>query len=271
VAAAVTVSLVPQAQGGPFVFWGDLAGACRQAASLGFQGIEIFAPSAESLQALPLRALLDEHALRLAALGTGAGWLLNGWSLSDPSSQVRQNALEFVRRIIDVAGPFGASAIVGSMQGRAADRQHLSGTRNRLAESLQRLGEHAQSYGVPVLYEPLNRYETNVCNTLEQAVELVEPLANVCLLADLFHMNIEETDVADALCRAGQWIGHLHFVDSNRQAAGCGHLDYGPVVRALREIGFAGWLSAEALAVPDSNTAAEQTIETFRRYFGSET
>ncbi len=67
-----------------------------------------------------------------------------------------------------------------------------------LAEALDDLGAHAVDYGVPLIYEPLNRYETNIANTLAAATELVRGLGgnNVKLLADLFHMNIEEVDVA---------------------------------------------------------------------------
>ena len=59
-------------------------------------------------------------------------------------------------------------------------------------------------------------------------------------------------------------IGHVHFADSNRRAAGMGHTDFGPVVAALREIGYAGYLSAEVLPLPDPEAAAKQTIESFR-------
>jgi sugar phosphate isomerase/epimerase len=93
---------------------------------------------------------------------------------------------------------------------------------------------------------------------------------NVKLLADLFHMNIEEIDVAAALRGGGGAIGHVHFVDSNRRPAGCGHLDFAPIVAALREIGYAGYASAECLPWPDGTAAARQTIASFRRHFRGE-
>jgi sugar phosphate isomerase/epimerase len=83
----------------------------------------------------------------------------------------------------------------------------------------------------------------------------------VKLLADLFHMNIEEVDLARAIRAAGARVGHVHFVDSNRQAAGFGHLDFLPVLQALHSIGYEGYLSAEAFPLPDSVTAAKQTIQ----------
>ena len=68
-------------------------------------------------------------------------------------------------------------------------------------------------------------------------------------------------------CALPIYLGHLHFVDSNRRPAGLGHLDFAPVVQALREIGYAGYVSAEALPYPNSEKAAEQTMITFKKYF----
>jgi sugar phosphate isomerase/epimerase len=109
-------------------------------------------------------------------------------------------------------------------------------------------------------------------NTVADGVALLESLStrNVALLADLFHMNIEESDIADALRAGGRHVGHLHFVDSNRRPAGCGHIDYRPVADALRAIGYSGYASAEALPYPDPDAAARRTIEAFRAYLAPE-
>ncbi|MCA9060786.1 MAG: sugar phosphate isomerase/epimerase [Planctomycetaceae bacterium] len=267
--SAVTVSIVEQARKGPFVFHDDVPAACRAAADLGFDAIELFAPSAEAIRSLPLQDLLHGHRLGLAAVGTGAGMVVHQLQLCDADEQRRSAAREFIRSIIDAGSDFGAPAIIGSMQGRwdaLTDRPTAIG---RLQDALNDLGEHAASRGVPLIYEPLNRYETNLAVTMTEGVELLRPLAtsNVRLLADLFHMNIEEADLAEALRQAGSAIGHVHFVDSNRQAAGRGHMDYGPIAAALREISFAGYASAEAFPIPDSLTTAEQTIRTFRSVF----
>jgi sugar phosphate isomerase/epimerase len=62
------------------------------------------------------------------------------------------------------------------------------------------------------------------------------------------------------------YVGHIHFADSNRKAAGLGHTDFTPIIAALREISYKGYLSAEVIPLPDSATAAKQTIESFRKY-----
>lgn len=267
--SAVTVSLVSQARGGPFVFWDDLEAACRHAAELGFDAVEIFAPGAEALDAGVIGGLLREHDLALAAVGTGAGMVIHKKSLTDPDQGQRDQAKQFVRSIIDAGAPFGAPAIIGSMQGRYGDGIGKEDALNWLAEALGELGAYAEQYNVPLIYEPLNRYETNLVNQLQEGVALLGALqtTNVKLLADLFHMNIEEQDVAGAIREAGSAIGHVHFVDSNRRAAGLGHTDFGPIADALREIELNGYASAEALPYPNPETAAARTIDSYRKHF----
>jgi sugar phosphate isomerase/epimerase len=268
--SCVTVSLVPEARGGPFVFWDDLPAACRTAAELGFDAIEIFAPGAEALASDTIRPLLDEFQLRLAAVGTGAGWVRHKLHLCDADAGVRERAVAFIREIIDAGAKFGAPAIIGSMQGRWGNSVDQPTARDHLRRALDELSGHAKRRGVPLLLEPLNRYETNMVNTLREGCRLLRSLAidNVALLADLFHMNIEEDDIAVAVRDAASAIGHVHFVDSNRRAAGSGHIDFTPIAAALRETGYSGYLSAEAVSYPDAITAARLTIDTFRRYFG---
>src|SRR5687768_9165386 len=197
--SAVTVSLVPEARGGPFIFWDDLTTACRTAAELGFDAIELFPPSAMEVNATQLRRLLDEYGLKLAAVGTGAGWLKHRLTLTSSVSSTRDRAQNFIGEIIDLAGQFAAPAIIGSMQGRFGDtaaaqyRDHESAIA-ALRDSLRSLAERARRHGQPLFYEPLNRYETNLANTVAGGLELIDSpdCDNVKLLADLFHMNIEE-------------------------------------------------------------------------------
>lgn len=264
---SVTISLVPQAKGGPFVFWGDLADSCAQAAELGYAAVELFLPGPDAVEKNLLRGLLDQHQLKLAALGTGAGWVIHRWTLTHPDVAIRDRAKKFIASMIDFGANFGAPAIVGSMQGRFGNEVTREQALAWLGEALNDLGAHAQNRGVPLLFEPINRYETNLCNRLGDTRDLLAslPTRNVKLLADLFHMNIEEISIAEALRAAGSHVGHIHFVDSNRRPAGSGHIDFAPVAAALRAIGYTGYLSAESLPYPDSQSAARQTMATFQR------
>ena len=271
VKSSVTISLVPEVRGGPFVFWDDLAASCRQAAELGFDGVEVFPPGPEAVDASSLKRLLADFNLKLAAVGTGAGWVVRRLSLTAPDAWARAEARAFVRSLIDFAGSFGAPAIVGSMQGRWGDGVSRDAALCWLAEGLDELAAHARGHGAPLLYEPINRYETNLINSIVAGAEFVRPLAsgNVKLLADLFHMNIEEQDLPAAIRAATGCIGHVHLADSNRRPAGMGHTDFAPIAAALKETGYDGYLSAEALPFPDPLQAATQTMTAFRKFFAA--
>jgi len=265
----VTVSLVPEARRGPFVYHGDLAEGCSRAAALGFDAIELFPTHADDLDGQVLRGLLRSHGLRLAAVGTGAGWLRRKLTLTDPDPHVRMCARDFAGAIVDFAGGFGVPAIIGSMQGRVADGVDRDQALAWLREELDQLGPRAHALDAPLLYEPLNRYETNLFNTVADSLDFLATLRtrNVKLLVDLFHANIEERDPAAAIRRAGSAVGHIHFADSNRHAIGLGHTDVAPVVQALKDIGYDGYISAEILPIPTEDAAARQALESFRTWF----
>lgn len=267
--SAVTVSLVPEARGGPFIFWDDLPAAASKAKQLRFDALEIFAPSADALNESQLRHLLSDNGLALAALGTGAGWVRHRLTLTSPDASIRKRAREFVRSLIDLAAAFSASAIIGSMQGRFGDGLDRDTALHHLADALEELAEHANRRNVPLIFEPLNRYETNLVNTLADGVTLLQSIkaTNVRLLADLFHMNIEEVDIPRAIRSAAPHIAHVHFADSNRRPADSGHTDLAAIAAALRDINFRGYISAEALPYPTPDDAALLTMMSFRRFF----
>jgi sugar phosphate isomerase/epimerase len=266
--SAITISLVPQARGGPFVYWDGLADGCAQAAALGFDAVEIFAPSAESVDRAELRTILERHGLKVAAFGTGGGWLIHKWTLTHADPKIRRQACDFIRGIVDLGAEFDAPAIVGSMQGRWEGEVSRDQALGYLGEALTELDELAMTHELPLFYEPLNRYETNLLNRTPEAAEWLRTLQtkNVRVLSDLFHMNIEETDLPAALREAGALVGHVHFADSNRRAIGFGHTEMAPIIAALREIEYGGYLSAEIVPLPDGANAARQTIDSFRRF-----
>src|SRR4030095_6012926 len=172
---------------------------------------------------------------KLAAMGTGAAWVVHKLRLTDPDATVRRRAQEFVSAIIDFAGSFRTARIVGALQGRCEDGVSREQACGWLAEALEQLGPRAHGQGVPLLLEPLNRYETNLFNHVDETLQFLKSLRtqNVKLLCDLFHMNIEETDIPLALRQAGPKLGHVHFVDSNRSAVGFGRTEIKPIDQLL--------------------------------------
>jgi len=267
--SSVTIALVPQIKTGPWIFWEDLEYGMSKAAELGFDAVELFTPSAEAIESDRLLELLEKYELKLAAVGTGAGKVIHGLTLTDSDPEIRKKAVSFISEMISFGATFGAPAIIGSMQGNVLPGMDRTEVMNWLAEGLNQLGNHAGFLGVPLIYEPLNRYETNLLNTLEAGAKFLDSLKtqNVKLLADLFHMNIEETDMAESIYNFGSYIGHVHFADSNRRPIGFGHTEITGIASALKEIEYSGFISAEAFPYPDPDAAAKQTILSFKKYF----
>jgi sugar phosphate isomerase/epimerase len=265
--SCVTIALVKEIRTGPWIFWDDLDQGMAKASAMGFDAIELFTSSAAAVDPNVLKLLLEKFNLKLAAVGTGAGKVLHGLTLTDPSEDVRKQAIAFISDMIAFGAEFGAPAIIGSMQSQQGqDRQQALGW---LEEGLRVLSHQAEEKGVALVYEPLNRYETNLFNTLEAGVNFIETenLHNVKLLADLFHMNIEEADMPASIRAYAGHIGHVHFADSNRRPVGYGHTDLGPIALALQESGYSGFVSAEAFPWPDSDAAALQTMKAFKQFF----
>ncbi|GAB4022135.1 TIM barrel protein [Spirosoma koreense] len=268
--SCVTIALVPAIRTGPWIYWDELETSMAKAAALGFDAVELFTASADAVSAGPLSELAHRLGLTVAAVGTGAGKVLHGLTLTDPDPQIRARAIAFIAEMISFGASVGAPAIIGSMQGNATPAVGKEQAIQWLTEGLDTLGPLAEAQGVKLIYEPLNRYETNLVNDLRSGVDLIRSLKTkqVVLLADLFHMNIEEPSLADSIRAAGAHIGHVHFADSNRRPIGLGHTAMNEVATALNEIGYEGYISAEAFPYPDPDQAARQTIQSFNTYFG---
>lgn len=264
---AVTLCRVAEAAAGPFVFHQELTEGFAKAAEHGFDSVELFFPGPDAYSVEEIEALQQKHGLGVAAVGTGAGMVRHGLSLTDPNPEKREAALRFILQMVEFGGRLKAPAILGSMQGRWGGEVSRDQALGLLADALKVIGEAAARFGVPFLYEPLNRYETNLINRVGDAADWVRAneLDNILLLADMFHMNIEEADIAAAMRAGGELIGHVHYADSNRRAMGMGHTDPGPVITALKETGYRAYLSAEVLPLPDADQAAAATIQSIKR------
>jgi sugar phosphate isomerase/epimerase len=114
-------------------------------------------------------------------------------------------------------------------------------------DSLRNLAAYASDRGVTLGLEPINRYETFLVTNVDHALRFIKDVGagNLKLHLDTFHMNIDEADPAGAVRRAGELLVNLHVSDSNREAPGRGHLDFTSLVKALKEIHYAGYLTLE--------------------------
>jgi sugar phosphate isomerase/epimerase len=215
---------------------------------VGLDGIELFGPALER-PAAEIEAVFAASPVRLASIDGGVGLL-------DADPVVRRAAHERIRSRLELAGRLGAGGVLIVPQfGRTPALPDLTPVgagadleRRLLVAGLAELLPVTRSAGIPLFLEPLNRYEAYLVNRVEQGAAIaaeVGSASEVGVMADFFHMGIEERDLAAAIRAGGDRIVHVHLADSNRLQPGRGHLDFRPGFAALQEIGFDGWFGIE--------------------------
>ena len=211
----------------------------------GFDGLELRDAGPQRL------AQLDRLRGRVPSVCPETG----GW-LGDFDAAARRRGLDGLRRQLDGVAALGGHGVIapaawGMFTRRLPPFDEPPRTpeqdRDVLLEGLAELGAHAEQAGVVVLFEALNRYEDHMVNTVGQAAEIAAAAgsAAVRVLADTYHMNIEEDDICASLRAVAPRLGAVHMSDSNRHQPGTGHVPFEAVLATLREVGFDGVLSVE--------------------------
>jgi len=257
---------------GPLLFSGRMAEGIRAAAEAGFGAVELSLRAADTFEAKPLLKMLGEHGLELAAIATGQACLSDGLCLAAADAAARRGAEDRLKAAIALGADFGAAVIVGGIRGRlTGSAPEQMQQRAAAVAAIRRCTRYAFEFGVPLLIEPINRYETNFINNTSEGLALLDELGEpgVRLLLDSFHMNIEEADVAASLNQVGDRLGYVHLADSNRRAPGQGHLDFGALLRCLNQMGYQGTVTAEILPLPDDATAVRQAGTFLRALLGA--
>ena len=249
------------------LFAGEWPAAIETAVDLGYDAIEVSVRDPADPAVVACDDGLRRCGLELSAVATGQSFYSDGWSPTSDDPALRRQLDERMHRIIDLASPWGAMVVIGGVRGTLTGSDAEQAVQyQRAVDAVRGFGEYARQQGVALVIEPINRYETNYINTIEDALAFISEvdLDNLGVLADTFHMNIEEADLAESLRSAGRRLRHVQFTDSNRLAAGRGHIDFAALAEVLREFDYDGYLSTETLPLPDSETAARLAIDYFR-------
>ncbi|HEY0856950.1 MAG TPA: sugar phosphate isomerase/epimerase family protein [Albitalea sp.] len=231
---------------------------CRTAAALGYAGLEL-APftladdpaTLDERAAARLRTTAHDRGLAISSLH----WLLlkpEGLSLATLDAALHARTVDFLKRMIDFAAACGAGVLVhGSPKQRSPlPGQSVEDAFARVEAGWRELAPHAQAAGVVYCIEALGAFETPVLNTLAQAVAVVERIGSPALrtMLDISAAALAERDDAATLLRRhlpGGHIAHVQANDRNRRGPGQGDTPIGPALRALRELGYRGWIAVE--------------------------
>lgn len=229
--------------------------------STGYDGVEIPMFEGEVAHYEKLGKHLAENGLGASGIGVMPG---GGASAVSADKAERDAALDHIKWIIDCTAAIGGDVAAGpfhqplgefSGAGPTADEQ------KRVAEVHKQAAQYAAKSGVTLAVEPLNRFECYFINTATQAADLVKAVdePNYGYLYDTFHFNIEENSITDVIGQTIDQITHVHISENNRGIPGAGHIDFPSVFKALKGVGYDGWMTIEAFgsAMPDLAAATK--------------
>ena len=224
----------------------------------GFDGVEIPLFDTDDLgHYRQLAAILDDIGLERTAVA-----LIPDVEHSpiSPDPAHRQGAVDHLARVIDCCSVVGAEMLVGPyyqplgvFSGEFPSESELS----RCADVHRVIAPMARSAGIGLAFEPLNRFEAYLLNTIDQSMAYVDRVGEpgFGVLYDTFHANIEEKDPLAALhaVHAAGALSHIHISENDRGTPGKGHAKIRETIIAAKQLGYDGWLTIEAFgrAVPE--------------------
>ncbi|WP_412066478.1 sugar phosphate isomerase/epimerase family protein [Rhizobium sp. SYY.PMSO] len=210
----------------------------------GYDGVEL---PLMSMLPSEIKSRLNAHGLKCTSVN--GRFVGRDRDLSSSDDDIRSAAVSYVRSCLQFASHIGApvAIIVPTRIGKLSPETSLAQEWDNVVRSLEEIGRIGQGLGVTAVIECVNRAETYLANRLETAHRLVKDSGSphVGLMADSFHMNIEENDVHGALRSVAGHLKHVHLADNNRTAPGMGHLDLGRFLETLFGIGYRGAIAME--------------------------
>jgi D-psicose/D-tagatose/L-ribulose 3-epimerase len=235
----------------------------RRIARMGFDAVEL---PLESPGDLTVPAVVE------ALAGTGlapyvVGAMAPGRDLVETDPDTVAATQDYLRACVDLAAGIGASTVCGPFYAATGRVWRMDADRRgsayvQLREHLRPVVEHAAERGVRLGIEPLNRYETSLVNTVDQALAALEPLLGdaLGLALDTYHLNIEERSSGDAVRTAGEHLVHVQVCGSDRGAPGGDQTDWPALLAALDEVGYRGPLNIESFTADNDAIATAASI-----------
>lgn len=235
----------------------------EKAQQAGFDCAEISLLNGGDIDVDSYREALDRLGLRpYCIMGLTAST-----DISSPDAAIRKAGIEYVKRALEAVAALGSPILCGLpyMQWLYFPPDgNYQAYRGRSATALREVAITASDLNVTICLEVINRYETFMFNTVAEGLNFLQQVdqPSVKLHLDIYHMNMEEDDIAAAIREAGSQLGHFHCVASNRKLPGPGIINWQEIRRALDDIRYVGGLVVEAFPLPDTETG--RSVNTWR-------
>lgn len=209
----------------------------------GFDTVEIAIEDPAHIDPAKVRAAAEKAGLAIGSIcaAMGPGRDFRG------TDDEQRTAMEYCRALIDQAVELGCPRVIGPVYSVVGKADAVEPAQQKsewalVVKNLAKLAQHAESRGITICIEPLNRFETDFLNTCDQGLKLLRAIGSpaVKLHLDSFHMNIEEKDLGAAIRKAGKQLGHFHACGSDRGTPGGDHTDWAGIARALKAVRYDG-------------------------------
>jgi sugar phosphate isomerase/epimerase len=271
VSFGVAISQEVLGEGALVPLQGGIAEGMAAAAAMGFDCVELHIRNPNEFDPKALARVSAETGVRIAAIGTGLEYGLNGLSLTSDDPDVREKTSRRMREHIDLAAHFGAVVFLALIRGKCGRKALVPEYLDRLERQLAPLAEYAAERRAPIGLEPVAYYYSDLLNTTAETLEFLKRpgLQGIGLLLDTHHIHLEDKDMDASFRSCAGRIVHVHFSDSNRRYPGAGAVDFSRAARALNAIGYAGAVSLEILPAPSGEEAARRGIARMREVWGS--
>jgi sugar phosphate isomerase/epimerase len=250
----------------PSLIRGDWVDSIYLAKQYGFDAVEIHTNRPKDFPWDKVVEVCQKEEMEVSGISSGLSYSLDGLNVLSTEKEIRENAHLRFKEYIDLSQKLKCNLIVGLMRGLVPNNKSTKEYQLEFASYIPKLLSYAEEKNVTLVLEAINRYENNFLLSAKDVVDFVKPFNSPLLkiLLDSYHMNIEESDLVDSIYSSGLHIGYFHCSDSNRKVPGYGHIDFKAIIRALWKVGYNGYLSVEALAIPSPEIAAKQSSSLLR-------
>ncbi|GEM_PF-58160 len=247
----------------PVLYTGDPYENAKIAAMAGADTIELHLREPDLIDMKKLKQSLADNHIAVSAIGTGLAYVMDGLSLTDPDTEVREKAKKRLFAFTDMAQELGAVVILGSIRGKADNLKDYDSYASLLAKELGEVAGYAEKKQVALVLEVINRYELPFLNTAAEVRRFIDMINNpyLKLHLDTYHMNIEESSMISAILESGSYIGHVHVADNTRAFPGAGIIDFNEIISALEKVHYKGSVSMECYPIPNSAIAVKEGLK----------
>jgi len=242
----------------------DNVGLLTKVKKMGYDIIEIAVEDTSIIDWKLVKTVAQDLDLKITV--SGAFGLERDISSTEP--QYRQLGKNYIIECIKIAENVGSPIFGGPVYSAVGKTRLVSDEQKKqerewCVETLKEIGKIAADHGVIVGLEPLNRFETDMVNTVDQALSIVDEVgsSNLKIVLDTFHSNIEEKDIPNSIRKIGKdLLCHVQGNESDRGTPGTGHLEWEGIRDALNEIGYEGAVVIETFGQPSKELARAACI-----------